>query len=151
MQYVRNFVILPFNEYSDHAGLHIELTTKQHSRVSSEPSTPLKQQNIMDNKQWLVWESENHEAFRNDISSALGTLCELTNRIIENCDTTELDSIVSDFSNFVYEKSLSYFAKKKCCQHIKHINETNGLMIIVRLQVKNLRMPGTLITGVNQM
>ena len=55
----------------------------------------------MDNKQWLVWESENREAFRNDISSALGTLCELTNRIIENCDTTELDSIVSDFSNFL--------------------------------------------------
>ena len=102
MQYVRNFEILPFNEYSDHAGLHIELKTKLHSRVSSEPSTPLAQQNIMDNKQWLVWESENREAFRNDISSALGSLCELTNRIIENCDTTELDSIVSDFSNFLF-------------------------------------------------
>ena len=95
----------------------------------------------MDNKQRLLWESENREAFRNDISSALNTLCGLTNRIIENCDTKELDSIVSDFSNFLYEKSLSYFAKKKCCQHIKHKNETNGLMIIVRLQVKNLRMP----------
>ena len=42
MQYVRNFEILPFNEYSDQAGLHIELTTKLHSCVSSEPSTPLR-------------------------------------------------------------------------------------------------------------
>ena len=143
-QFINNFVILPFEEYSDHAALNIKLQTKTtvkekacHEQFNAEIR--------------LCWDNAKREAFRSDIANTFESINDLTAHLDRTADSTEINIIVNNFVNELYQKALPHFGKPvnvnrntKCCHKI----EINGLIMIVKKQVKILNQPETHTIGI---
>ena len=114
-QFINNFVILPFEEYSDHAALNIKLQTKTtvkekacHEHCNAEIR--------------LCWDNAKREAFRSDIANTVESINDLTAHLDRTADSTEINIIVNNFVNELYQKALPHFGKPvnvnrntKCC------------------------------------
>ena len=100
---------MPFEEHSDHAGLHISLCTKK-------TENPTTQQNHKPCVKKLCWDNTKRDAFRADVAEIVNVINDLTSRLEESKDVSHITAIVNSFVNELHKKRHPILKKKSLCK-----------------------------------
>ena len=118
MQLIKEFKVLPFNEFSDHAPLLTVFYTK---RLMSES---LQDQNKSFTK--VIWDNKRSHTLLSNLQEKRHVLAEMS----DNLESDIVDKSVQDFTSFLFNKVSTVMSKTIKVQHSTQVKKvSNGAKI----------------------
>lgn len=102
LNYLANFKILEFNEFSDHTPVFFSFLSHT-SRCQNTPETSRR------TEQKIIYDESKSAIFRSELMNSNEVLIQLT----DSTDSRSVDCIVNSFTELMYAKAAYVFGKKR--------------------------------------